>query len=45
MTEWIYIGTEEYEFTYISCEVCESKDGKYCKKIWNDGEEEIYEIA
>ena len=43
MEEWIYIGTRIYEFSGISCEIYESKDGKHGKRIWRYEKEEIYE--
>ena len=45
--EWIFDG--EYDDLYLPPSCCfqewVSKDGKWCKRIWGDGTEEIYELA
>ena len=41
--EWKYIKTDGAYGT--SYEEYESTDGKYCKHIWSDGFEEVFEIA
>lgn len=41
--KWIYIGTFESMGVSIDEYVCE--ETKECKQIFNDGHEEIFEIA
>lgn len=40
---WIYSNTIEACGTVIDEYI--SEDGKYCKQVWNDGFEEIFEIS
>lgn len=40
---WIYSNTIEACGTIIDEYI--SEDGKYCKQVWNDGFEEIFEIS
>lgn len=41
--KWIYVGTVEVMGQGFDEYV--NEDGTLCKKVWFDGDEEIYEIA
>ena len=43
MTEWVKIN-EQYA-ALLGYEDFISADGKLCKRVWDDGEEEIHEIS
>ena len=43
MTEWVKID-EQYA-ALLGYEDFISADGKLCKRVWYDGEEEIFEIS
>lgn len=40
---WIYVET--ISLFGQGYDLYESEDGKYCKQVWYDGVEEIYETA
>ena len=41
--KWVFVQTMENGSTW--CDEYESEDGRYCKQVWNDGFEEVFEIA
>ena len=45
MNEWIKIDEQWVEGTWIGYEDFISADGKTIKRVWYDGEEEIFEIV
>ena len=45
MTEWIKIDEQQAEASWMGYEDYLSTDGKYIKRVWYDGEEEIFKTA
>lgn len=45
MTEWIKIDEQQAEASWIGYEDFQSADGRYIKRVWYDGEEEIFPVA
>lgn len=46
MTEkWHYVGTTNFEFTPAFYEEYLNEDETKCKRVWDDGEIEIFDLA
>ena len=45
MTNWTKIDEQQAESSWIGYEDFISVDGKLCKRVWYDGEEEIFKIS
>ena len=45
MTEWIKIDEQQAEASWMGYEDYLSTNGKYIKRVWYDGEEEIFKTA
>lgn len=45
MTEWTKIDEQQAEASWMGYEDYLSADGQYIKRVWYDGEEEIFKTA
>ena len=45
MIEWIKIDEQQAEASWMGYEDYLSADGQYVKRVWYDGEEEIFKTA
>ena len=45
MTEWTKIDEQQAEASWMGYENYLSADGQYVKRVWYDGEEELFKIS
>ena len=45
MTEWTKIDEQQAEASWMGYEDFLSADGNWVKRVWYDGEEEIFKVA
>lgn len=43
--KWHYVGTTNFEFTYTFYEEYLNEDETKCKRVWDDGSIEIFDLA
>ena len=43
--EWVKIGEHESGSSYLSFEEYVDTTKRYCKQVWNDGYEEVFELS
>ena len=43
--EWVKVGEHESGSSYLAFEEYTDTTNQYCKQVWNDGHEEVFELA
>jgi hypothetical protein len=43
--EWIKVAEHSFNYSTATMEEYVDSTGRYCKQVWNDGSEEVFEIA
>ena len=43
--EWVKIGEHKSGSSYLSFEEYVDTTNQYCKQVWNDGYEEVFELS
>lgn len=43
--EWIKVAEHSSNYSTTAMEEYVDSTGRYCKQVWNDGYEEVFEIA
>lgn len=43
--EWIKVDTKSSPYSYQAFEEYVDSTKQYCKQVWNDGYEEVFELA